>query len=118
LHRALNQLANPAGVKGFPNSVTRGRTQQHGVRDTPQGVIAYGRAKIAVGNVADGGHTAYKAGHGIVLLGVRRGKWFVCYDAVTALSGRFCQDALSDESRLRVRRAPPDLMSVPTPTIA
>jgi hypothetical protein len=23
LHRALNQLPNPAGVKGFPNSVTR-----------------------------------------------------------------------------------------------
>jgi hypothetical protein len=36
-------------------------------------VIAYGHPKIALGNVADGGHTAYKAGHGIVLLGVRRG---------------------------------------------
>jgi len=29
----------------------------------------------------------------------RMGKLFVCYDAVTALTGRFCQDALSDKSQ-------------------
>jgi len=81
-------------------------------------VIAYVHAKIAVGNVADGGHAAYKDGHDIVLLGVRRGKLFVCYAAVTALTGHFCQDALSDESRLCGAARLTDPMSAPTPMIA
>jgi hypothetical protein len=67
-------------------------------------------------DLRDGGHTAYQGGHGIVLLGVRRGKLFACYDAVTALTGRFCQDPLSDEPRL-CYSARPTRTDVSTSTI-
>jgi hypothetical protein len=41
-----------------------------------------------------------KDGHDTRLLIVRREDLFVCYDAVTALTGCFCKHALSKESRL------------------